>query len=44
MQKNYVNIKGNVQYDDFSKEINVMAVNICQGIEPEIKNDNAEEH
>ncbi len=41
--RNYVNIKGMVRYDEFSREINVMASNICQGEAPEIRKDEAAE-
>ncbi len=41
--KNYINVKGKVQFDTFSNEINIMAINICEGTSPEPKIDNAPE-
>jgi len=41
--KNYINVKGKVQFDTFTNEINIMAINICEGIAPEPKVDNAPE-
>ncbi len=39
--KNYVKIKGKVQFDDFTKELNIMVSNLCKGVEPEIRHDNS---
>lgn len=38
----YVKIKGKVVYDEYSKELLVMADSICKAEEPEIRMDNAE--
>ncbi len=40
--KNYVNVKGRAQFDNYTKEINVMASNICEGVAPKPKTDDAE--
>jgi len=41
--KNYINVKGRAQYDEYAGEINIMASNVCQGTAPEPKKDNSEE-
>ena len=41
--KNYVNVKGRVQFDTFADELNIIANNICEGNAPELKTDDSDE-